>query len=245
MSKSKTRKRVITGLLSASGAVLAFFAVRKLMAWMQGRQEYDNTPFQRRMQSMVMDAQTSPIGQSDPHGSQAFSSPVEGTRYQPQSQPDRQPIPATGVTAEQVSEMTEAVKRPEHMDIDGLVDPLVQYLMSFHSMINMVRSRRQDNKTGNRSLTSEDQMTFQEAVERLEDSVSVYQPGDFALNSLEGRIYRLSTKVRDALQSMDYTDDDLFRINGEVRSEACGLLRQIQPDQSAVDLDLVRQIYEC
>lgn len=56
-----------------------------------------------------------------------------------------------------------------------------------------------------------------------------------------------AVKARDALQNLQYSDGDLFRINGEVRNETCQLLREIEGTRDNIDenSDRVLESYEC
>jgi hypothetical protein len=66
-------------------------------------------------------------------------------------------------------------------------------------------------------------------------------------NSLAKRSYTLTRKLRDALDNLDYTGSDLFRIYGEVRTELCSLTPELDKSGQVTitGLDHIRQLYEC
>jgi len=152
------------------------------------------------------------------------------------------------------AESMEALRRaaqPEGQPvrIEDQAEPLAQYLLAFNDLIEQLRTRRKDAGTINngKSLTPEDRSSFQDTLNRLEATIPDYGKGSLEEGSLQERIYRLTVKVRDALQNLDYNDDDLFRLNGELRTEACKVLAEIMPSGAGAmtELDQVRLIYEC
>jgi hypothetical protein len=227
------RNRILAGMLTALGAVLAFFGVRWVVRRVQRRAQ-DQQYQLRAHQHMPTGAERE----------QAIP------RYQPQDQPDRQPIPTTGagmsqpITADLAEEM---VEEQGGVDLDQSADSLVQYLLTFNDFITVVRERRRQGSKGALSLTTSDRSYFAEALDRLAPGLEGYAEGNVEENSLQDRIYRLTVKVRDALQNLEYSDDDLFRINGEVRSEVCRLLRDIEQARpnTIEDFDRVREDYDC
>jgi hypothetical protein len=191
---------------------------------------------------------------------QRIARPDTAARYQPQDQPDRQRVPATGGsattgsttrTAAGTPDLASAANQPvDTVELQEMVGPLAQYLLAFHELIELLRSRRRESDesmAGGRTLSEADRAGFQETLDRLEALVPNYGPGNIEDNSLQERVYRLTVKVRDALQNRFYGDDDLFRINGEVRSETCRMLAEIQwaGADTSPDFEQVRQAYDC
>ncbi|RPJ48847.1 MAG: hypothetical protein EHM21_07520 [Chloroflexi bacterium] len=232
------QKRIFTGVLVALGAALAFFGVRWVIGRIQRRASDEE--YQQRQRQRLQ------------RGTREFASqPLrvpEQPRYQPQDQPDRAPIPATGAsadTAEMTMDMVE--DQGSTVELDQQVTPLVQYLLTFHDFITILRERRRGGPAGDRSLTAQDRGSFQETLDRLAENVEDFGEGNLKDDSLQERVYRLTRKVRGALENLGYSDDDLFRINGEVRSEACRLLREIEGTRANIDEDFDRalQAYDC
>lgn len=225
------KKRIIPILLGAAGAVAAFFGVRDLIRWIQ--QRVHNQQYQEQVRERMQ---------------------AQAPRYQPVDQPDRAPafsaIPATGTqAAELASEVTLDMPQGASVEtMNTLSGALVDYLLSFNDMIEQLRERRRETGTTNgRSLTPADRTRFEEELERLEDSLAGFSEGDWVDGTLEERIYHLAVKSRDALGNLDYTDDDLFRIYGEIKSESCRLLNEIQSEGTFTGSDLERafQAYQC
>ena len=235
----ENRERILAWLITVAGAAAAFFGVRGLVRWMQSRShnERRQTQIRQRMQRQV---------------SERLEGVSQPASYQPVDQPDRQPIPATGtdVATPEVEEITRVMNESAYpVTVGEMVSPLAQYLLGFRSLIELLRSRRRENggAGSGRSLTLDDRGQFQETLDRLEELIPDYGAGNLEENSLQERIYRLTVKVRDAVQNTSYTDDDLFRINGEVRTEACRVLDEIQSAGAGTGDDFyeARQVYEC
>ncbi len=237
---SNNRTKIIAGLLGVLGAVVAFFGVRIFIRWMQQRAH--NQQYQARMRRRMQGQPTQPLEEG---------MPVEGTRYQPQSQPDKQPIPATGAPVEEIEVLAFEIGESEQQPIavDDMVGRLAQYLLIFHHMIGLLRSRRTESgaEENAHSLTPSDRGSLQVTLDQMEEQTPDDGEGNLEEGSLQERIYKLTAKIRDALQNSSYDDADLFRINGEVRSEACQLVDEIQTmgAGSGVDMQQVRQEYEC
>ena len=221
------RKGIIMGLASAVGAVAAFFGVRGVVRWFQRRahEEQRQARVTRRMQS-VQQSTGGAIG------------------HQPVDQPDRQPIPATGLAAPDVETLTQPAT---DIAVLNQSSSLVEYLFNFYEMIELLRIRRKESGGGNggRSLTPVDRTHFQEVVDRLEEQMPEVNRDDIQTGTLPAQIDRLMTKVRDGLQNLEYTDDDLFRIYGEVRSEACKVMEAMREMGFTENLARVRQMYDC
>jgi hypothetical protein len=226
---------------AAAGAAAAFFGVRALVNRVQ-RRAYD----QQRLERLQGRFQSVGTGQ----GSEEFRGrPAQATRYQPQDQPDRMPVPDTGAPDTVVEDLARDVAyHGETVETSDQSTRLARYLLAFSNMIDLLRERRRESDSAGaagRSLTPADRSRILDVVDRLEEDVPDYGLGNLEDDSPQERAYRLMVKVRDALQNLDYTDDDLFRLYGEVRSEACRALREIQPDGAGEELEQVYQAYEC
>jgi hypothetical protein len=226
---SDIKKRVIAGLFAGLGAALALSSGRWVI---------------RRVQRGIQHRQYQRSGTGE------FTLEQAGSPHQPQDQPDRVLIPATGAGAAALftaEVMGDIVEDRSAVGLEQLVAPLVQFLLTFQDFITVLRERRSQGLEGERSLTHLDRAYFQQTLERLSPHLEGYAEGYFETDSLKDRIYRLTLKVRDALENLDYSDDDLFRINGEVRGEACWLLREIEASGAGTDVDFDRvfESYEC
>ena len=132
---------------------------------------------------------------------------------------------------------------------NDLAGPLAQYLIAFHDMIHQLRMRRWSGQPDagklleKHSLMPEDRLHIQEELDRLADQTPELSDGDLPDGTLEQRMFNLLVKVRAALQNQDHSDDDLFRIGGEVRSQACQVLNEVLvPGQEVME---ARRLYEC
>lgn len=232
---SDNRSKIIAGLAGVAGVLLAFFGVRALMRWMQQR-SHDET-YQARARQRLRSAETYDVDKMERM--------PQGTRYQQQDQPDRQPIPTTGIGEAEMLEM-DVTGNPQ-VETSDQTSALAQALISFREMIDQLRVRRAEagSDTGNgdlRSLTPTDRDHFREAADDLSYLLEGYAAGNVENDPLQSSIYRLTVKVRDAMQNPDYTDADLFRINGEVRTEACRLAAEMPTN---ADMEQVVELYEC
>jgi hypothetical protein len=170
--------------------------------------------------------------------------------HSPGYQPGR--MPASGI-----SPVSEAVPHPESIEageeikVVELVRPLVEHLLGFHTLISTLRYRRRASgakaNTGARSLTPGDRYVFQETLGRLQRMVPNIADKKLLNGSLQERILRLMGKVFDAFQNLDYNDDDLIRIDRDLRPEACRVMKEIQSrgDAPGIDLDPVMKRYDC
>lgn len=243
---SRKQKRIMTGLktglISAVGTAVAFFGVRQLVRWWQQReqeQEYSGSA-QRRL---VRREGEQGITVSEPRAVMEEAGP--GYR------PATQPIPATGVVEKEIRTAPQEVKEREHAQpaVADMVRPLVHYLLIFANMIEEIRTHRQESgdMATHQSLSAADRNRFFEGLDGVEGAIPDYGQGSLIGDSLQERMYRLTVKVRDAMKNMDYTDADMFRVNGEVRSEACQLLNEIGPERLIAGENFERawRIYEC
>ena len=239
-------KKIISGLVTAAGAAAGVFAVMEVVRRFQ-RQGIDSDRNER-------------IGYA---GDERHGAQVEVTRYQgsrqPMNQPDRESIPNTGnpaagvldavepnagMAAAEIAEYTADILTPGKPLDSDLVGSLVEYLLAFHDLIDRLRNRRASATAPSaNSLTLDDWQAMQARLGRLYEYTPDVSEGSLTAGSREERVYNLIVKVRGALQSHEITDDDLFRINGEVRTEACNLLADLAEYGSKVAQ--ARQIFEC
>ena len=261
----RTRSKFMMGAASAAGAVGAFFGVRALMQYMQ-RREHDRERFERLRdhfdqhpgfvdrEEVPPAPRYQPVDQPDRFtgsgvgsgqdvsfsrsgGVYSSDTAVEGARE------DREAIPTTGMAPPE----TTAYTRDQMIDTDtNLSMPLAQYLLTFYSMINLLRARRQSGaQLGARSLNAEDVGRYSDALGRLREITPEADRSDFAEGSPQYQAYDLILKLRDALENNSYSDDDLFRINGEVKSVACRVLSMMPQGDTGTYLDQARQAFEC
>jgi hypothetical protein len=185
-------------------------------------------------------------------------------RQQRVDQPDYSPIPATGPTPVVVGDYTPSpisdytpsptsdytsapvMDEGSAPPMDDIVAPLVEHLIAFSSVMNLLRSRQRDSAgSAAGALTPGDRSSIRSVLDQMREREGGWD--DSSLTSLQARAQRLTGKVRDALENLDYQAADLFRIYGEVRSEACGLTRELENSGQVTitGLDQVRQLYEC
>lgn len=222
---SDNRKQIMMGLASAAGAVAAFYGMRALMRQVKARsynQDRQNRAL-HRLQSRSEHASFRQEGQEIP-------------------------ITAGGAAA---AEMIRDVAAPvPPVGLSQQVDRMAQYLISFNNMIDLLRQRRAENPDkgpGIRSLEAADRVRVMEVVNRLEADLPDYAEGNFEDGSLQERIYHLTVKARDALQNKAHTDDDLFRLYGEMRPEVCRLLMEIKAtgEDAGTYFDRVSMAFGC
>ena len=254
------------GAASAAGAVGAFFGVRALMQYTQRRQHdrirferlrdrFDQHPGYVDREEVPPSPRYQPVDQpdrftaSDADRGQDFSTSRSGgvytsdVRTTEDVRENREAIPTTGMAPPDITAYT----RDQMIDTDSnLSMPLAQYLLTFYSMINLLRARRHsDAGAGARSLNAEDVGRYSEALDRLREITPEADRSDFAEGSPQYQAYDLILKLRDALENNAYTDDDLFRINGEVKSVACRVLSMMPEGDTGTYLDQARQAFEC
>ena len=249
----ENRKSATKLLLTAAGAAAAYFAVRALMDWMRSgassrawrSRDWHNRDFQQG-QTSRQEARAAQV-----RGFQGRSTRAGSMSQQQVDQPDRQPIPNTGqtYTTTEMSGLLDADAPP--VSVEDQTGPLAQYLLAFHELIQMLRERRSAGSEASsglgRSLNAGDRARFDERLQRLDELLPEYGEGNLEENSLQERVYRLIWKARDGLQNLNYDDDDLFRINGEIRTEACRLLREIRDSgfSGGEDFEQAISAYEC
>jgi hypothetical protein len=172
-------------------------------------------------------------------GPEAISPNLSGQFEQAGAVTTPEAIPATGATPPAPDR--ERLPGGKEM-VRDLMAPLSSALIGLHEMIEVLRERRRDGNyagpTG-LSLTPDDHNRFQQIVDRIDETMGGYDPGDVEGEDLAGRAYRLITKVREAMQNLTYNDNDLFRIHGEVKTEIC----QILPDLPRREMEEVRKVY--
>ncbi len=255
------------GAATAAGAVGAFFGVRALMQYMQHqrhnrerferlRDRFDQHPGYVDREETPPTPRYQPIDQPDRmteagmYRGQSMGHDLDAEESRggmsESAQREREGIPATGIGGAAPPEVT-AYTRDQMVDTEtNLAMPLAQYLLTFYSMINLLHARRQSGSgTGVRSLNAEDVGRYSEALERLREITPEKDRADFAQGSPQYQAYDLILKVRDALESTSHTDDDLFRINGEVKSIACRVLSMMPEGDTGTYLDQARRAFEC
>lgn len=231
------RRTAMTLLLTAAGATTAFFAVRAVMHrvrsgaktrfedWHSREFNSGQTPRQKARSAQISGYRMRSRVEDRPQQA--------GSRSQQMiDQPDRQPIPTTGhgYSSGQMSDLLDMEAPP--VSVEDLISPMAQYLISFNHLIEMLRERRAsgvDTGSGTaRSISPGDRTRFEDELQRLDEMLPEIGDGSLGEGSLQERIYQLMWKTRDGLQNLSYDDDDLFRINGEIRSEACRLMKDIR-----------------
>jgi hypothetical protein len=242
----KQHKRILLGLAAVGGVAGGYFVMRVLRRkmnqhyygiqseWSEPGPQYPPEELPRTMRRQLGAVPT-----------------VEHETSYP-AQPERQPIPQTGKALNETTALAHdlvfgADEPVLAQDGGALAAMLIQHLLGFAAMMKLLRQRREDGPASERSLTPGDRERLEELLNRLSASYTDLGEGFFEEGSLRERVYRLAAKTRDAMQNLDYADADLFRINGEVRPEACRLLSEIRTANLApmVNQDEVREEFRC
>jgi hypothetical protein len=267
MRKKQKKQRNL--LFAAVGSVAAFFGLRGLIRWLQNRSSYEEyLPQSRSIMPMpgseVYNQYQTEVAAVPVTGEAALAveEQVDEAILSGLDLDDRQETEPQGMTGMQQgvsqydTQANQAMERnretgsqQENMS-DDLLEPFSRVLMSFHSMVNLLHSRRAESGSataGQRSLSSEDMSTFQETIDNVQEPLSDMGKGNLGDRSLQKRMYDLMMKVQDGLQNNEYTDDDLLRIYDEVKTEVCQLTPKIQSAGSGIEtnIDIVRQVYDC
>jgi hypothetical protein len=132
------------------------------------------------------------------------------------------------------------------INMDTLVGPLIDYLIAFNSIMNVLRSQ-QLSSTEEEEQTLGERQGMRNVLEQVQDRLPHYEEGQLKSGSLEDRTYRLAAKIRDALSNMSNTDSDFLRLYDEVQPEVCAVSQALQSSGSVsiTGLDQVSQMYEC
>jgi hypothetical protein len=159
--------------------------------------------------------------------------------------PNAQPIPLSGAAAPAPA----GTQTGESPVLENLTNALVQHLVSFHSMVELVRSRQEAAQApaGGSVLNSDDRANFIQTLDRLEQQHPIPAPSTVQSGSVQQRVYALMVKVHDIMRDPNIADDDLFRVYGEVGSQACQVLDEANEAGAAhgADYRYARTLYEC
>jgi hypothetical protein len=172
-----------------------------------------------------------------------------------------QPIPATSGPGASAAASPVGTETGPSLVLKQQSDLLVQYLLSFHSMVDLTRSRRKENGSGWKtsvsatsdlarqysSLTEKDRESFRLTLDRLQEQLPGYSKEELKPNSIQQRMFILIMKIHDTMHNPALGDDDLFRVYGEVTEEACPLLDEAKEREGASGSDYryARTLYEC
>jgi hypothetical protein len=236
----KYQKRILYGL-AAAGVVIGLRPLMKRI-------------LDRRLIADMKNSYTPRTNWSEPGWQQRYrqeeqmeDAQMMETRYQ--EEPERQAIPQTGMGTSETAYLAEEMVNPVPLETDTaeMVTLLVQHLLAYSEMMKLLRMRRETEALSERSLTPEDRGRVMKVLEKLDDTLTRYSAGNLEDGSLQERIYRLTLKTRDAMENLTYDDADLFRINGEVRPEACRLVREIRQVGAVPEANLadVSEEYRC
>lgn len=133
--------------------------------------------------------------------------------------------------------------------MDEFVAPLIEHAIAFNSVMNLLRSRQRDGEgnEGVESLTEGDRNSMRAVLDQMQEHVADYDETAMRGNPLAMRSYNLTNKLREALDNLEYTGSDLYRIQDEIRKELCGLTRELDDSGQVTitGLDQIRQLYEC
>jgi hypothetical protein len=172
-----------------------------------------------------------------------------------------QPIPATSSAPARHASPAGTETGPSPV-LHEQTDLLVQYLLSFHSMVDLARSRRKENGSGwtnsvsttselarqASSLNEKDRESFLATLDRLQEQLPGYSKEELKSNSIQQRMYALTMRIHDTMKNPALGDDELFRVYGDVSGEACRLLDEAQQQHgvgSGSDYRYARTLYEC
>lgn len=246
---SKKKQQFLTVLGAVAGTAVTAIAIRKAVGYWQTRQQRPllgsrNPSEMLRSRSRYYDT-PSPRGEVD--ASEAYRA-ITQPRYQPADQPDRQAIPATGnMPPTVVGDYTPVA--PSKVNMDDLAGPLIEYAIAFNSVMNLLRSKQRDNDTidATQAFTAGDRSSMRAVLDQLSEHLPDFDETSVGKNSLHARTFRLAQKLRQSLENLEYTESDLFRINGEVTQELCRLTQELQQsgEVTITGLDQIRQLYTC
>jgi hypothetical protein len=133
--------------------------------------------------------------------------------------------------------------------MDEFVAPLIEHAIAFSSVMNLLRSRQRDGEgsEGVESLTEGDRRSMRAVLDQMQEHVAEYDEPALRNNPLAMRSRNLTRKLRDALDNIEYTGTDLYRIHAAISQELCGLARELENSGQVTitRLDHIRQLYEC
>ena len=253
-------KYILPGLGMAAGSVATALGIRAGIRWWQrrsmGRQGMEGGsmhfhPAERRAipatgvsAGVMTQPAPPPVTERPPavYGAESFAergTPIgPAAAYQPPP-PERamEQAPAAG------QERSAQVSDPS-IDMDSLARELIDYLLAFHSILNVVRRQHEagsdDQRLGERE-------GMRNVLEQVEDHLPRYAEGQLKRGSLEERAYRLAARIRDELGDLNKTGADFLRLHDGLHPEICSVTQDIK-NSGAVSLtgfDQIRELYEC
>lgn len=200
-----------------------------------------------------------------------------GDNYQgsPEREFDLASIPTTGMIGAQVADMPLAeeirgdyrraeneqvqagqgedvmVETDQPVAVGSLVGPLIVHLLGFHNLMNLLQQRRDTINTTAASDLSDNMPDVRESgadsVGSLEAQLPEFDRSALVPGSLQERIIQVMERIREALQNTNYSEDDLFRIHGELRTVTCKVLTLIQriEEDNVTGFEEAQKAYGC
>lgn len=187
-----------------------------------------------------------------------------GENYQDQFQGEQNQvaIPTTGMMDAPVTDMPRTQDRSadtgqagvnqaetnEPVAVGSLVGPLIVHLLSFHNLINLLRTRKETQEAADSNVKQPDvRAGGADAIGSLEGQVPEFDHAALVRGSLQEQIVTLMERIRDALQNMDYSEDQLFHIHDELRPIACKVLDLVHRAQedNVTGFEDVEKAYHC
>jgi hypothetical protein len=142
-----------------------------------------------------------------------------------------------------------ASRPSDEIVMDEFAAPLIEHAIAFNSVMNLLRSRQRDGegREGIESLTTGDRNSMRAVLDQMQEHVIEHDEATIRKDALARRSHELTRKMRDALDNLNYSGADLFRLYDEVRRDLCGLSRELEKSGKVTitGLDQIRQLYEC
>lgn len=160
-----------------------------------------------------------------------------------------QPPVSESTTEPQVSQDDYITSQGSEIIMDDFAAPLIEHAIAFNSLMNLLRSRQRSGTgyEGAESLTEGDRTSIRSVLDQMQGRMAEYNETAMRNNPLAQRSYKMTLKLRDALDNLDYSGADLFRIYGEVRTELCKLTKELDKSGQVTitGITQIRQLYEC
>jgi hypothetical protein len=274
---ARRNQNILPILGAVVGTGLAVYGISRGVRWLQQRQSNLQLYAGYPQSSWPAERRYQPVDQPDREqipatGSQAAAHSMTGTTTAERVSSDLVSDFDDRGTASSTSEMTGELadedsyaagrsagepfsaaehpsSQPQELVMDEYVAPLIEHAIAFNSVMNLLRSRQREGEgyEGNESLTDGDRSSMRAVLDQMQEKVAEYDETVLRKHPLAQRSYNLTRKLRDALDNIEYTGSDLYRINGEVKTELCRLVRDLEQSGQVTitGLDHLRQLYEC
>lgn len=239
--------RLLTILGAAVGTGLAAYGIREGVRWYRRQM---NERFDMRLPESVWHAdqpmrEVVPITGTQVASSTAGMSTAERVNSDRLADFDER---GTAFSAAESSRV-DLDDTPAAIVMDEYVAPLIEHAIAFNSVINLLRSRQREGAgfEGTESLTAGDRNSMRAVLDQMQEHVVDRDEASLRRHPLALRSYRLTRKLREALDNLDYTGTDLFRIHSDVSKELCSLTQDLDRSGQVTITGLrqIRYLYGC